>query len=374
MAWSFTTTGQSRNGSRQKSAVQLQREAAIVLSLGGGFASYYNQRRDGSVPLAHLPVIAEVARFCRARQPFCQGAVPVPQIALLYSTASHYREINGLFNRDLSRIAGTLQALLESQQVVDVVGEHHLAGRMAQYPLIVVAECDFLEPAFKAELVRYASSGGSLLLVGPGAASLFAAELGVALEGPPQSEPRYLACAGTMLATHDLVQTAKLQSRAVPFGRLQDSKDVDSAFQPAASLATLGKGKIAATYFSFSRGYLGNRSPQARAFMNDLVRRLFSAPLVEVEGSPDVDVAVNRVRGKLAINLVNTSGPHWDSNQSLIDAIAPVGPLKVSLRAATKPVRMTLEPRGQTIDFEYRDGKARCTVSRLGIHEVIVVE
>ena len=85
-------------------------------------------------------------------------------------------------------------------------------------------------------------------------------------------------------------------------------------------------------------------------------------------------MAVNRVRGKLAINLVNTSGPHWDSNQSLIDAIAPVGPLKVSLRAATKPVRMTLEPRGQTIDFEYRDGKARCTVSRLGIHEVIVVE
>ena len=33
--------------------------------------------------------------------------------------------------------------------------EHHLAGRMAEYPLIVVGECDFLEPAFKAELVRY---------------------------------------------------------------------------------------------------------------------------------------------------------------------------------------------------------------------------
>jgi hypothetical protein len=136
MAWSFTIHGKKRNGSNRKSAVQLEREAAIVLAQGGGFESYYGQKRDGSVPDSYLPVIEEVAKFCRARQAFCQGTTPVPQIALLYSTASHYREMNGLFQRDLSRLNGTLQALVEGQQVVDVVSEHHLAGHMAQYPLI----------------------------------------------------------------------------------------------------------------------------------------------------------------------------------------------------------------------------------------------
>ena len=87
MAWSFTIAGETRNGSRQKSAVQLQREAAVVLALGGGFQAYYQQRRDGSVPEEYLPVMAEVAKFCRARQAVCQRAEPVPQVALLYSTA-----------------------------------------------------------------------------------------------------------------------------------------------------------------------------------------------------------------------------------------------------------------------------------------------
>ena len=37
MAWSFAHAPGAR-GSRQKSAVQLEREAAVVLALGGGFA------------------------------------------------------------------------------------------------------------------------------------------------------------------------------------------------------------------------------------------------------------------------------------------------------------------------------------------------
>ncbi len=373
MAWSFTTTGARRNGSRQKSAMQLEREAAVVLAQGGGFQPYYNQRRDGSVPLEHLPVLTEVAKFCRARQPFCQGATPVPQIALLYSTASHYREISGLFNRDLSRLGGTLQALVESQQVVDVVSEHHLHGRMADYPLIVVGECDYLEPAFRQELTGYVQQGGNLLLIGPAAAALFATELGVSLEAA-SAEPRYLAWGDALIPTRDETRTPKLEAEAQAVGRMHAANDSHSASQPAASVAVLGRGRIAATYFSFSRGYLGTRSPQARAFLNELTRRLFPAPLVEVRGSSEVDVSVIRLHGKLAVSLVNASGAHWDTKQPLLDSIEPVGPLTLAIRAAAKPASITLQPAGQGLAFEYRDGVVRLTVPRLEIHSVVVVE
>ena len=129
----------------------------------------------------------------------------------------------------------------------------------------------------------------------------------------------------------------KLASQTLAFGQLHDANDASSASQPAASVATLGAGKIAATYFCFSRGYLANRSPQARAFLNDLARQLFPAPLVEVKGSSDVDITLNRVQGKLAVNLVNTSGPHWDREKSLVESIAPVGPLEVTIRSESKP-------------------------------------
>src|SRR5690349_1796418 len=98
MAWSFTTKP-GPSGVTQKSAPQLAREAAVVLAMGGGFQAYHKQKRDGSIHAEQMPVMAEVAKFCRARQAFCHHAVQVPQVALLYSTAAHYRQINGLFSR-----------------------------------------------------------------------------------------------------------------------------------------------------------------------------------------------------------------------------------------------------------------------------------
>jgi len=171
-----------------------------------------------------------------------------------------------------------------------------------------------------------------------------------------------------------LTSPLKLGARAKAFGRLHAANDLNSAAQPASSIASVGKGKIAATYFSFSRGYLNQRSPRMRAFLNDLTRQLFPAPMVEVTGSTDVEVSVNRLQGKLAVNLVNTSGAHWDTKKPLIDAIEPVGPLAISLRLAKKPAQVTLQPEGKALAFEYQDGVAHLTVPRLEIHSVFVVE
>ena len=40
------------------------------------------------------------------------------------------------------------------------------------------------------------------------------------------------------------------------------------------------------------------------------VEGFFPEPIVEIEGLHNVDVVINKIDGKLAINLVNTSGPH----------------------------------------------------------------
>lgn len=373
MAWGFTTKP-GKDGSRWKSVAQLEREAAVVLALGGGFQAYFNQRRDGSVPEERLPVMAEVAKFCRARQAVCHHALPVPQVGLLYSTADHYRRINGLFNRDLTPLRGTLQALLEGQQSVEVLGEHQLAGRLAEYPLIVVPECLYLEPAFRRDLIGYVEAGGSLLLVGPESAALFADELGVTWEGEPTAQPRFLAHNGVIVPTKGLSRAVRLEAKAQPFGRLQITREADSASQPAASITALGRGHIAATYFDFSRGYLEERSEAARGFLNGLARELFPQPLVEVTGSPDVDVAVNRLNGRLTINLVNTAGPHADPQTPIFDSIPVVGPLELTIRTPKAPARVTLEPGSQPVAFEFRDGAARLTLPRLEIHTVVVVD
>mgnify|MGYP000932906071 CR=1 FL=1 len=370
MAWSFSRKKGPDGKGLQKSAQQLEREAAVVVALGGGFQAYFTQRRDGSVKLEQMPAMAETAKFCRERQALCHRSMPVPQVALLLSTAGHYHKINGLFNRDLSCVSGVLQALLETQHSVEVVSEHQLQGRLGEYPLIVVPEWAYLEPAFRDDLVAYAKKGGSLLLVGPKSAALFQQELGVTLEGEPSGKPQTLTYEGGQAQTKGFAQGVKLGANAKAFGTLR--ADMSLPAQPAASIASLGKGQIAAVYAELGQSYNGVRSPVVRGFLNQLARRLFSKPMVEVAGSADVDVCLMRKGDRLLVNLVNTSGPH--QTEPIQETIQPVGPLSVTLRLPARPAKVTLEPGGQALPFAYRDGAARLTVPSLDIHRVIVVE
>jgi hypothetical protein len=372
MAWSFSRN-KSKDGRNQKTAVQLEREAAVVLAMGGGFQAYFTQKRDGSIREERMPVMAEVAKFCRARQAVCHHATQVPQVAVLFSTAAHYRKSNGLFARDLARINGALQALLESQQSVEVLGEHHLVGRMADYPLIVVPESEYLEPKFKDELAAYVKGGGNLLLIGPRTAALFQTELDVTLDGEPVPVAEHrLAHNGKRVTISGQMQSAKLGSDSRSFGGLQESSETSASSLPAASIREFGRGKIAAVYFTFGQDYVNTRNDLARQFLNDLVRQLFPQPMVQVKGSPDVDVVVNRIGGKLAVNLVNVAGPH--QREPIVDSIPPVGPLDVAIRQATRPAKVTLEPAGMPLPFEHRNGEIRLTVPRVDIHEIIVIE
>jgi len=369
MAWSFST----KPTRTQKTAVQLEREAAVVVALGGGFQAYFVQNRDGSVRLEQMPVMAEVAKFCRARQQLCHHAEAVPQVAMLFSTAAHYRHVKGLYSRDNNRLSGVLQALLQNQQSVEVLGEHHLAGRMGQYRLIVVPEWEYLDPPFKASLVDYVKGGGNLLLVGPQSAAMFQAELGATLQGEPKpAGPVYFNYGGTTVTAKGMVQDVRLVAGVTPLGVLHQTKDPKSAAQPAASIARLGRGQIAATYFTLGQGYLAEPTEAVRRLVGDLVRRMVPDPLVEVTGSIDVDVSVARNHGRLLVNLVNCAGPH--RTQSILDSIPPLGPLTVTIRQAQRPGKVTLQPSGKPLAVEYRDGRATVTVPQLAIHEAVVVE
>jgi hypothetical protein len=318
MAWSFST----KPTRAQKTAVQLQREAAVVLAMGGGFQAYFKQKRDGSIYDEQMPVMAEVAKFCRARQAICHHAQAVPQVGLLLSTTDQYRRTNGLFSRDLTRINGALHALLEGQWSVEVLGEHQLAGRLRDYPLIVVPECEYLDTKFRSSLAAYVKAGGNLLLIGPGAAKLFERELCGNIEG------------GNKIIAH-------------------------------------GRGKIACSSFS-GQTYLRERPEPLRRALNDLARQLFPEPMVEVKGSNDVDVCVARNHGKLLVNLVNTTGPH--KTQSIIETIPPVGPLDITIHLSRKPAGVTFEPGARPLASDYRDGQLRLSVPKVEIHDIVAVQ
>ncbi len=314
MAWSFTW---SPGIYTTKTAVQLQREAATVISLGGGFQAYFPQNRDGSVRQWEwdMNLMGQVAEFCRARQEICHKAEPVPQVALIYSTDAFYRGARKVFSAwhgEHDPLKGALQNLLDHRHSVEIVSEHHLRGRMSEYPLIVFPEWEYIDPAFKEELTAYVRDGGNLLVIGPKAAKLFERELGVALEAEPESRINGLVHKNVMAGLETISQKAVPSSGTETFGTiyLNSRNDMSGPSMPAATIRTLGRGRIAATYLNLGERYLKARTAPAGLFLHDLARELFPEPMVEVYGSGGIDVVLNTKKNKIAVNLVNTGGAH----------------------------------------------------------------
>ena len=375
MAWSFAGSQEPRP---QKTVPQLEREAAVVLAQGGGFQAYFRQKRDGSIYDWQMKLMAETAKFCRARQEVCHHAVSVPQIALLYSTEAHYRESGSLFQPDgpgITAMKGILHALLDSQYSVDIRSEHHLHGHMKDYPVIVVPEWTYLDESFCQELVQYAREGGNLLLIGPNTAGLFASELDLDSASPAPGEMSFsLEHDGWLVTEKTFARKVNMGPSAQPFGELHVQDDPRSPSTRAASITQKGLGRIAVVWFNFGERFTDARSATAREFLAALTHELFPHPMVEVTGSHRVEVALARNNGKLMVNLINTSGPHAESSVLTQDEVTPLGTLDVTLRLPTKPKQIHVEPGNRKVKFAYHEGEARMTLPRLEIHDIIVVD
>ncbi len=372
ISWNFT----SRDGGpcyTTKSPAQLEREVAITIALGGGIDVYFPQNRDASVRLWQMKPMAEVAAFARARQPFCHKAEPVHQVALLYSTANYYRTNPQPFAA-LDKSSGFLECLLDGGAAVEVVMEHHLAGRMADWPLIVVPEVEYLEPAFVDELLDYVRNGGNLLLAGASTAALFGDNLGVRFEGEPRQRLLGLEHSGMLGAVNTRMQLFTPLAGTEVRGPLYDNNDIVGEPRYAASVRALGKGRIAALPVDLDHYYADNANWIIRDTVADLVRELFPDPLVTVDGSHYVDLIPMRKDGRLSINLINTEGPHSNQKVNVFDEIAPVGPLTVTIRLAERPARIVRQPAGEVLPFDWAGGRAVVVLPRLEIHDVLVVE
>lgn len=377
MAWAFSGKWEDHARST-KNVPQLQQEAAVVLALGGGFQAYFQQKRDGAIFEWPMQLMAEVAKFCRARQLFCHQAQPVHQTGLLYSSYAYYRKSKRLFGPwggEAVPTTGVLNALLDGQNSVEIVLEFQLAdGNLRNYPLIVIPEWEVLEPEFHQQLLDYVRDGGNLLLIGAKTSALFAKELDITLQGEPEEAQRYLAHNGWMAGLTGEVQSVTPGTKARPFGMLHSANEPSSPGVIAATITPYGRGTIAGVFMDMGKRYRQSRTTVVRDFLNDLVRQLFPHPIVTVRGSHSIDVVVNRINGTLAVNLVNTAGSHHDPSIYTYDDIPTLGPLEITIRTEKAPTKVTQQPEGKALPHTYKNGEIHLTLPELAIHTVIVVE
>lgn len=375
MSWNKTWNWNLKNTlENPKSAVQLCQEGAEVIAMGGGYEVYFKQNADLSIQPNSFDVIKEVADFIIPRKKFCFKAVPVPQIALLYSTAGWKSKTNSIYrDADQEEIQGILYALVDGQNVVDVLMTHQLNKSIDQYKVVVVPEWETIEPGVKVMLKDYLQKGGNLLVIGAKATRQFDDLSGVREKSEPTISSDYIGYDHRMEQFNSEYRQVELSDKARLYATMYSETDFRFPAGPAATITNYGKGKIACVFTDMGNSYKLGTSPVTREFLSGLLKELFPSPLVTIKGSHRVHIIPAIKNGSLMINLINTLGDHSNLNYAGFDEIPPLRNLEVSVRLEHKPQSVILQPDGIKLKVDYSNGKAVIIVPEIKIHNIIEI-
>ena len=383
MAWTFTWTFPGHSDHRRavwqaKTAVGLCQEVAEVMSCGGAVFLYDVPQRTGWLTGWHQDIFAQVADFCRDRQPFSQHTVSVPDAAVLVSDTHMYRHNAEPFciGESTHAIEGALHLLMENQYDVDLLDETRLIERMAQYALVAVAEQNPIPDEMSAALEAYAQRGGTVLITGAHLADVHPQLTGVEAAGEPNEKPWHVAVAGeaaTISGPWRPVRVVNADAHTPLMDQQEPGKD-DTAY-PAVTIRKAGSGQVVAIHGAFMRTYYLSHHPRQRAFTAALLNSLDLDRNLNVVAPPTIEVAVRAGADMLAVHLVNRAcDPPTTPRAHIVERVPPVGPVEVSLRLQQAPQRVRLQPGDREPDHTYSDGWLDVTIPQVHIHDIIVVE
>ena len=372
MAWGFSWNG-AKMPMSNKSAVQLKQEAAEIMAMGGGVQFYYTQNRDLSIRPWIGNTVAELADFCRERQAFVHKAKAIPQVALLFP-ASYLKESNSPFSPNTSVLQGALYALLDNQVCTEVLMEHHLEGRIQNYPLVVVPEIRSIDAATKNLLIDYVKAGGNLLVIGSKTADIFKDELGVTSSVISEEKIAFINARNRLGGIRSAIFEAAIPNSAKAVSMIYSGSDFrDNTGKPASFVNKLGKGNIGAVCFDAGTAYQQYKSFVIRDILGEAVNEIFKNPMVSVNGSKLVHVAANTLNGKTFINLINIAGEHTSQTAIGYDQVPVLTDLIVSVDTGKKPSKIILQPGNRDLEFGFENGVVKVKVPQLELHSILEI-
>ncbi|MBQ8232860.1 MAG: hypothetical protein IJZ34_13175 [Lachnospiraceae bacterium] len=385
MAWGDRGFWKGHLDMTHKHPVQLMQEAAVVISLGGGFQEIVSQRPDLSWDIPRLKELVPLMEFVRAREAYCFKGKFIHQAAVLLSTHDKYLEGGDLLGRgNADSKMGVTSLLCDIGQSVEIVSEHTLTGNCNQYQMIVVPEIqNELAKETIEELLEYAEEGGNLVLLGTKTCKVFS-EFGAPYKvGVVRDE---ILPVRRMCHVNGLNDQRYFTLNDQQYGCVFAPSEIQAAHgeviantcytkvstkHPLAVMMDFGKGKIVAVGADFGTFYRKEPQYLHRTLMRVIVDKLYT-PKAKLESATGLlELVCLEKNGRLMLQMINANGSHDNINSWTNDHIPPVLDIKLSVACDTKPKKILLQPGNKEIDFEYQDKRAYLEIDRIDIHNVL---
>lgn len=364
--WDLMSWGFGRVNRASKSGVQLCQEAALAISLGGGFQIYNAQNKDGSIRRINIDGLCEVSEFVRKRE-MCFEKNPIAQIAVLYSGESCYAE-NNIFNAAGATrpMMGVLDALLDAQYTVDLLYDYQ-TDKLSQYDVVFIPEWKYINDGMKAILTDYVRDGGNLIVVGGCACADFGRYWGIETAEPAKCIKCIKDEKDNFFSINGMYADLLVDGEESVYGNY-DVRDKENA---ACLIKEMGKGKVGLIPVDLGNAYYGTKVDIMYKFLKRVLAK-FIKPVVEIN-KKKIDITMQENGDGILVNLINIANLNLTYNLEHIifyDEVPPVYDVEITVNKPFKNVSM---PLGEEFEYEVLEDGVKIKLKKLEIHSVIEI-
>lgn len=345
-------------------------ECGGTLANGGGVSIGDQLHPDGRLDAAVYDVIGEAFADVRAKEPWVRGAKPLTEVALL---VGHGESAN----------RGAARMLLEAHHAFDALDE---GDDFSPYRALVVTEAVPSSPELTGKLEAYVAEGGALLIAGPASAGTVDA---ADVVGPRRSHPTYFHPSTdlmTDLRDFEYVVYGQSDELALRDGGQTLAVAHDAMFTrtvahftshlhaPAERTANgafvARRGQVVRLAGPVFSGYDLYGNVAFRSLAMNALALLVPDPLIETDAPATVEVSVSRLGESVVTQFSHYQSARPSEAISVIDRIAPVGPIFVGLRIDGE-FEASERPSGRPLTTRSEGGRIYFELPSLGAHAMV---
>jgi hypothetical protein len=155
----------------------------------------------------------------------------------------------------------------------------------------------------------------------------------------------------------------------------QQDPELNRAGTPAATMNSVGNGRVATFHGPVFKAYHQAHYPLLRQFIGDAIAALDGQGLIHLEGPWWIEMSARKKEGKTLIQLVNRAGAgHLAPNRHMVESIPDTGPFSVTIPVPEKPKRCHLTPDEEGLEWTWKGGVLTARISGLAIHNALAIE
>ncbi len=390
-----------------KPAETMKQECAAVMANGGRTWIGYQIRPEYFVEDALMNEFRKTFEFVEEREEFCKGMTPVPNIAVLHSSAIHFKSdpILAFYNSGLKSLRGACRMLLEIGQPFHILNEEVLLQNIDQYQVVILPDQRYLSEKLAEALQHFVRRGGSLIgtvLTGTQdeeyqstgeyqLGDLF----GIKLVGNYAFDHSYIDVKEASLKKDvlDMAQQAYGECVLIEAGSarvladlwepllMKDGRYVHMSSppgkytgHPAITLNQYGKGQAVFLSNDIFYAYAHRSQWNLKNLFKNILVMINPEKLIEVEAPGMVEVVLTAKDHMTQVHLVN----HYKEKAlegaiAIAENILPVYNIDIKVKKESEPASVRLQPDGTKLDWSYQDGYVSFRLPKLEIYSIIEI-